>query len=236
LVGVTHSIIRNFMIQGGDFTAGDGTGGESIYGDKFADENFKHNHSGPGMLAMANAGPNTNGSQFYIVTAPNGTPHLDGKHVVFGRVVAGMPVVNILNETKSGQGDRPFSNIVIEHCGELVRKSESCVWCVGAPLTRSRQHKTVWRWSRKRARSHRKRRRGKANRLQSRRQNHRIPRRRKPRKLQRKQRRRTNTRRAKPTMTLMAARARALTSLRARPRLLTTQSRSRRWILCAQRC
>ena len=118
-----HRIIRNFMIQGGDFTLGDGTGGESIFGEKFADENFKHKHSGPGMLAMANAGPNTNGSQFYIVTAPNGTPHLDGKHVVFGRVVAGLAVVNILNEVKVGQGDRPFSSVTIEHCGELVRKS-----------------------------------------------------------------------------------------------------------------
>jgi cyclophilin family peptidyl-prolyl cis-trans isomerase len=146
-----HRIIRNFMIQGGDFTAGDGTGGESIYGAKFEDENFNHQHSAPGMLAMANAGPNTNGrqtcawccwfldnsvveshrrlfqwflgSQFYIVTAPNGTPHLDGKHVVFGRVVSGMSVVNILNEAKVGKSDKPFSTITIEHCGELVRKS-----------------------------------------------------------------------------------------------------------------
>nr|XP_020637097.1 peptidyl-prolyl cis-trans isomerase D [Pogona vitticeps] len=111
-----HRIIKKFMIQGGDFSHQNGTGGESIYGEKFEDENFHYKHDQPGLLSMANAGRNTNGSQFFITTVP--TPHLDGKHVVFGQVVKGMGVVKLL-ENVEVKGEEPSKLCIIAECGEL---------------------------------------------------------------------------------------------------------------------
>ncbi|MFM7641910.1 MAG: peptidylprolyl isomerase [Cyanobium sp.] len=111
-----HRIIPDFMCQGGDFTAGNGTGGESIYGLKFADENFNLKHDKAGLLSMANAGPNTNGSQFFITTAV--TPWLDGKHVVFGQLLEGLEVLQAMEACGSSSG-RPSAAVVIADCGEL---------------------------------------------------------------------------------------------------------------------
>jgi peptidyl-prolyl isomerase D len=113
------------MVQGGDITAGDGTGGESIYGLNFEDENFVLKHERKGMLSMANAGPNTNGSQFFITTTR--TPHLDGKHVIFGRVVKGLGVVRQMEHTATGEADLPTSDIVIVDCGELPEDADNGV-------------------------------------------------------------------------------------------------------------
>ncbi|BGP14927.1 hypothetical protein JCM10213_003716 [Rhodosporidiobolus nylandii] len=119
-----HRIIRQFMCQGGDFTAGNGTGGESIYGEKFEDENFDLKHDKPFLLSMANAGPNTNGSQFFITTVP--TPHLDGKHTVFGKVLHGRSVVRLMEEAPT-KGDAPTEDIIIEDCGQLAEGDNGIV-------------------------------------------------------------------------------------------------------------
>jgi len=112
-----HRIIPGFMMQGGDFTMGNGTGGESIYGNKFEDENFKIKHTEDGILSMANAGPNTNGSQFFICYGP--TSHLDGKHVVFGRVVKGLEFCKQVENCKTSKQDMPDEDVTIVDCGEI---------------------------------------------------------------------------------------------------------------------
>ncbi|WP_201057241.1 peptidylprolyl isomerase [Marichromatium gracile] len=111
-----HRIIPGFMIQGGDFTNGNGTGGRSIYGERFPDENFERRHDRPGMLSMANAGPDTNGSQFFITVAP--TPWLDGKHVVFGEVVDGIEVIKAM-EAEGSRSGRTRTAVMLEDCRAL---------------------------------------------------------------------------------------------------------------------
>lgn len=123
---ILHRVIKGFMIQGGDFENSNGTGGESIYGKNFEDENFQMKHERKGMLSMANAGLNTNGSQFFITT--NRTPHLDGKHVVFGKILKGMGVVrSIEHQPVDPDTNLPLLDVRIEDCGDLPEGADDGV-------------------------------------------------------------------------------------------------------------
>ncbi|KAI9136780.1 cyclophilin-like domain-containing protein [Paraphysoderma sedebokerense] len=112
-----HRVIKDFMVQGGDFLKADGTGCTSIYGDKFEDENFAHKHTGPGLLSMANSGPNTNGCQFFITCAK--CDFLDGKHVVFGKLIDGLLTLRKIENVMTGPNNRPKLPVMITECGEM---------------------------------------------------------------------------------------------------------------------
>ncbi|KZW02914.1 hypothetical protein EXIGLDRAFT_713819 [Exidia glandulosa HHB12029] len=118
---IIHRSIKGFMIQGGDFTKRNGGGGESIYGMPFPDEDLSQPLDSEGLLVMANKGPNTNGSQFFVTL--RACPHLDGKHVVFGRVLKGYEVIEAIADVPTDEKDRPLQPVVIVNCGELVRKA-----------------------------------------------------------------------------------------------------------------
>uniref|UniRef100_A0A8B9RL91 Peptidyl-prolyl cis-trans isomerase n=1 Tax=Astyanax mexicanus TaxID=7994 RepID=A0A8B9RL91_ASTMX len=118
-----HRIVKDFMIQGGDFSEGNGRGGESIYGGFFEDESFSVKHNKEFLLSMANRGKDTNGSQFFITTKP--TPHLDGIHVVFGQVISGQDVIQVIESQKTDANSRPYAEVKVLNCGELIPKSKA---------------------------------------------------------------------------------------------------------------
>ena len=130
----SHRVIKDFMIQGGYFTLGDGRGGESIYGPKFADENFKIRHTRRGLLSMANAGPNTNGSQFFLTSVA--TPWLDSRHVVFGILLEGDKLLKKIETLPTNRNDAPTVPVIIAKCGELTADGREIYFeagNVGAP-------------------------------------------------------------------------------------------------------
>jgi len=114
---IFHRVIKDFMIQGGDILNRDGSGSISIYGDQFKDENFEIKHSKPGLLSMANSGPNTNGSQFFITTVP--TPHLDNKHVVFGEIIKGFSEIKKIENIETDSNDKPYKDVTILEIKEI---------------------------------------------------------------------------------------------------------------------